>query len=181
MYVKPEDLRFDILYQGDVLKSIPFFIFKEQMNILKNLEKANTYEIEAANEKSFENEDILSAVNTKTSNIIILSQTCDVQDKENIIIAPIYPIKLFEDNKILTKEKAKQIRDRKYNYWFYLPKLEGIIEDSIADFQFIQYIPKLFLEKYKNNKIVTMSDWGRHHLGWALGNYFGRPIKDKYS
>ncbi len=66
MYVKPEDLRFDILYQGDVLKSIPFFIFKEQMNILKNLEKANTYEIEAANEKSFENEDILSAVNTKS-------------------------------------------------------------------------------------------------------------------
>ncbi|MDD5626436.1 MAG: hypothetical protein PHW01_00255 [Patescibacteria group bacterium] len=181
MYVKSEDLSFDILYQGDVIKNAPFFIFEDELRSLKNLKKTNTYEAIKIGEKSFNNGEALLAINAKLNNIIILSQTCDVQDKENIIIAPVYPIKLFEDNGILTDGKAGLIKKRKINYWFYLPELEGIIGDSLVDFLTIHYIPKTFLEKYKSNKIITMTDWGRHHLGWALSNYFGRPIEDKNS
>lgn len=179
MYVKSEDLNFDILYQGDVLKDFPFFIFKEKLRTLKNLKKINTYEVVEIEKDTFSGGEAIMAINAKLNNIIILSQSCDIQERENIIIAPVYPIKLFEDDGTLTNGKAGLIKKRRINYWFYLPKLEKVIEDSLVDFQTIHYIPRAFLEKHKKNKIITMSDWGRHHLGWALSNYFGRPIEDK--
>ena len=179
MYIKSEDLNFDILYQGDVVKNFPFFIFKEKLKALKKLKKINTYEIIEAKKDIFNDGEAFLAISAKLNNIIILSQSCDIQERENIIIAPVYPIKLFESDGILTNGKTGLIKKRMINYWFYLPKLEGIIEDSLVDFQTIYYIQRTFLEKYKNNKILTIDDLGRHHLGWALSNYFGRPVENK--
>jgi hypothetical protein len=179
MYVKRQDLNFDILYQGDVVKDFPFFIFEDNLKILKNLKKPNVYDTAKTNEGTFDKGEELVMIKAKLNNIIILSQTCDIQERENIIIAPVYSIKSLEGSGVLTGGRLGLIRKRKINYWFYLPKLEKAIEDSLTDFQTIYYIPRTFLEKYKNNKILTMSDWGRHHLGWALSNYFGRPIEDK--
>jgi hypothetical protein len=40
--------------------------------------------------------------------------------------------------------------------------------------------PELSLEILKQKlKNLGLSDWGRHHLGWALGDFFGRPIESK--
>lgn len=179
MYVKIDDLNFNIFYQGDVVKNFPFFIFKENFNYLKKLKKVNTYETVKTEKESFNNGDALLAINAKLNNIIILSQTCDIQERENIIIAPVYPLKPLEDSGVLTNGKSGLIKKRKINYWFYLPKFESVIEDSLVDLQTIHYMPKVILDNYKQNKIITMTDWGRHHLGWALNNYFGRPIEDK--
>jgi hypothetical protein len=179
MYVRPEDLNFDIMYQGDVLKDFPFFIFQEDLRGLKQSEKKGFYEVKE--KETFEDNEAILAVNSKLNHVIILSQTCDLQERENVIIAPIYSIREFEDNGVLTGGKSGLIKKRKINYWFYLPEVEGLLGSSFADFQTMHYVPKKMLENYKKNKILTLSDWGRHHLGWALSNYFGRPIEDKNS
>jgi hypothetical protein len=174
MYVSKDDLNFDIYYQGDVVKNFPFFIFDNFEFVEKSGEKL----YKKSEDKKTEEESFIIA-KAKLSNIIILSHTCDIQQRENVIIAPIYPIKLFEENGILTNGKSGLIKKRKIAYWFYLPKLEGIIEDSLVDFQTIIYVSVKFLDNFRNNKVLTMTDWGRHHLGWGLSNYFGRPIEDK--
>jgi len=174
MYVSKDDLNFDIFYQGDVVKDFPFFIFDN----FSFVEKTDNNLYKKSENTKLEEESLILA-KAKIGNIIILSQTCDIQQRENVIIAPIYPIKPFEDNGILTNGQSGLIKKRRIAYWFYMPKLEGVIEDSLVDFQTIIYIPTKFLNDFKNNKILTMSDWGRHHLGWGLSNYFGRPIEDK--
>lgn len=179
MYIRPEDLNFDIMYQGDVLKNFPFFIFQNDLRGLKQSDKKGVFELKE--QETFENGEAVLAISSKLNYIIILSQTCDLQERENVIIAPVYSIKEYEDNGTLKGGKAGLIKKRKINYWFYLPEIEGVFEGSFADFQTMYYVPRKILENYKKNKILTLSDWGRHHLGWALSNYFGRPIEDKNS
>lgn len=65
--------------------------------------------------------------------------------------------------------------------WFYLPGKNGAIAESFVDFQKIHYFPKeLLIGEYLEKRVVALSDWGRHLLGWALSDYFARPIEDKY-
>jgi len=159
MYVQATDLNQDVFYQGDLVKDFPFFIFDK--------------ETELANFK--DNSEAKLGVKAKLNLIMVLSQTCDVQRRKNAIVCPVYKMGDFS----FSKNESESIKKRKTGYWFYLPKLDGIIEESIADFQTIYYVPRELLEKYKNNKVITLSDWGRHHLGWALGGYFGRPVESK--
>lgn len=159
MYVQATDLNQDIFYQGDLVKDFPFFIFDKDTS-LAGFEKNPEAKLE---------------VKAKLSLVMVLSQTCDVQRRKNAIVCPVYKIQNFS----FSKDDSEKIKKRKTSYWFYLPKLDGIIEESIADFQTIYYVPRELLESHKRNKIITLSDWGRHHLGWALGGYFGRPIESK--
>lgn len=159
MYVQEKDLNYDFLYQGDLIKDFPFFIFDE--DILNG--KFGT-----DNEAKLE-------VRAKLGLIMILSQTCDIEHRKNVIVCPVYEMRNFSFN----KDETESIKERRTGYWFYLPKLENIIDESVADFQTIYYVPRDLLDQNKKNKILTLTDWGRHHLGWALGSYFGRPVKSR--
>lgn len=159
MYVQANDLNQDTFYQGDLVKDFPFLIFDKEIS-LDNLAVTAEAKLE---------------IKAKLNLAMILSQTCDVQNRKNVIVCPVYKMQEFD----FKKEEVNSIKKRKTGYWFYLPKLDGVIDESIADFQTIYYIPREVLDKYKRNKIVTLSDWGRHHLGWALSGYFGRPIESK--
>src|SRR3989339_245369 len=169
MYANATDLNFDILFQGDILKNFPFFVFPEKFKSLTE----NDLIIEAS-QKTVGGEQPIT-ITAKLTSVILLSQTCDIQQRENVIIAPVYTIQTFKESGILTENKIDQVKKRRYGYLFYLPKLDGVLDDSIAYLQTMHYLPKDFVLNYKNNKILTMSDWGRHHLAWALSNYFGRP------
>lgn len=159
MYVQAKDLNYEFLYQGDLIKDFPFLIFEKDTLIGK---------FETDIETKLE-------VRARLGLIMIISQTCDIQHRENVIVCPVYKMQDFSFN----KDEAESIRKRKTGYWFYLPKLENILDESIADFQTIYYVPRDFLNQSKLNKIITLTDWGRHHLGWALSNHFGRPIESK--
>ena len=159
MYVPVSSLDLTLLYQGDLIKDFPFLIFKK----------------ETLSGKFDSAEEVKLEVPAKLNTVIVLSQTCDVQNRENILVCPVYEMQVFSFN----RDEIESIKKRKTGYWFYLPKLEGTIEDSVADFQTIYYVPRDFLESYKSKKFLALSDWGRHHLGWALSNYFGRPIEEK--
>lgn len=179
MYVKNEDLDPETLYQGDILDNFPFIILQNPI-FLKSTGKS-IYEIDSSSDKWFQNSEEILAVTAKLSRVIILSQTCDIQEREQVIIAPIHPITVMKDTGIFTDGKLGLIRKRKVGYWFYLPEYTGLLEESVVDFQTIYYLHRSIVQGFKKNRVVGLSDWGRHHLGWALGSYFGRPIENKAS
>lgn len=159
MYVQTTELNYEVFYQGDLVKDFPFFIFDENIN-LENVISKTEAKIE---------------IKAKLSTVMILSQTCDAQRRKNAIICPVYKMDEFN----FDASTIDSIKKRKTAYWFYLPPIVGILDESIADFQTIYYIPRVLIGKYKQNKIITFSDWGRHHLAWAINSYFGRPIENK--
>ena len=160
MYLSRDEFDQGVFYQGDIINDFPFVIF-DKGTIEQSLGLRET--------------DPKISVRIKMSMVMILSQTCDIQRRSNIIICPVHKMSDFS----LNKDNTEQIKKRRIGYWFYLPGITGLIEDSIADFQTIYYVNREFLEKYKQNKIITLSDWGRHHLGWSLSTYFGRPIENR--
>ena len=82
-------------------------------------------------------------------------------------------------HKGIKTDTLSSIKLRKTNYWFYLPALEGVVEDSVVDLQQIRSFPRETIESLKRTKIISLSDWGRHHLAWAIVNFFGRPTQDR--
>jgi len=175
MYVLGNETDTNNLYQGDIIKDFPFFFIKEDFSVYQagSTTKIDSLKIDEIPAEAG------ALVPYKISRVIILSHTCDAQRREQVIIAPIHKIKDYENEGILNKNKIDSIKKRKIFYWFYLPAVESLLDESLVDFQSIMYIPRIFLERFKSKKMLSMSDWGRHHLGWALNNYFGRPIEDK--
>lgn len=143
MYVPVSNTTGNLLYQGDLVKNFPF-LFVDAVEGRK--EAAET--------------------------VILLSQSCDLQRRERVIIAPVFSFERMN----LAEGKKSSIRGRQYNYWFYLPKFGDVLEESIVDFQMLTHVPRASVENYKHERILSFSDWGRHHLAWSLSDYFGRPV-----
>jgi len=154
MYLQGSSLNPDVFFQGDILRDFPFLILDEEQI------KPSSTSIE---------------IRAKPSAVMLLSQTCDLQRRPNVILCPVFKI----ENNITKKDEVDSIRKRKTGYWFYLPEMQGVLAESFADFQTMYYAPRNFVEQHKRNKILSLSDWGRHHLSWALSSYFGRPIANK--
>lgn len=181
MYEKKEftaDLEF---YQGDIVDDFPLFIFTQQFNLLSRTDTANSFKINKVSSIPTNKKEFLGVFPIRLSRVIILSQTCDIQNNNTVIVAPVYSLtevtedgRLSEGNVNLISKRRGAMKD-----WFYLPKLENIIEESFVDFQIIHYLPSKVLDDYLEKRVVALSDWGRHLLSWALADYFGRPIEDR--
>jgi len=146
MYLPSAMIDRTTFFQGDIVKNFPFLVVDQEGNQL-----------------------------SVKKDIMLLSQTCDIQQRSQIIIAPIDPLEWVESN----ETKRQTIRARRTNYWFYLPQMDTVIQDSVVDLQMISYIPKQLVSPHLSSKVLSLSDWGRHHLAWALSTYFGRPILNK--
>jgi hypothetical protein len=171
MYVDRESVDPNTLYQGDIISEFPFFIFENSKSIRKS--GTNSFETdETTNEEGRS----LFAIEAKKQLVLILSQTCDIQRRSNIIICPIYDLNEFIRDNTINADRARDIRSRKIQYWFYLPR-NSTINESIADFQTMIYVPRSVISEYINKRILTLSSLGRHHLSWSLATYFGRPIE----
>jgi hypothetical protein len=109
--------------------------------------------------------------------IILISQTCDAQRRENILVAPIFTFSEMEGRGV-KPDTLKDVRLRRINYWFYLPPLDGVLEESLVDLQQIKFSSRIDIDNRKSTKIITLNDWGRHHLAWSISNFFGRPTLD---
>jgi len=184
MYVYPVDNTNPVFYQGDIIDKFPFFVVdSESFNVLEvdeNRTSGKSFQIKKIKSLGGDRTgDCLIAIDARKQKVIILSQTCDIQQRETIIFAPVFEISQAIDSGRMTVGQSASLRSRKIDYWFYLPKQEPIFEESYIDFQLINYIPKSLILDNLNNRVLALSDWGRHHLGWALANFLGRPIKSK--
>jgi hypothetical protein len=160
------------LYQGDIIADFPFFLFQSGLPI----RRTETGLFELSDENPDGNNHIF-AVEARKQQIIILSQTCDVQRRANVIICPVYDLKEFISDNTINVERARSIRKRGVNYWFYLPAYSDLVE-SIADMQTMIYVPRTEIEQYLTKRVVSLNDLGRHHLAWSLATYFGRPAEE---
>jgi hypothetical protein len=161
--------------QGDILKDFPFMSISEEFLTIKQDESDKNLFHKIENQSK----EYIGAIPIKTSTVIIVSHSCDIENKDYIYIAPVLSIPLALSNKIVKENQVDNIKLRKTNQFFYLPSLADEFEESIALLANMHYIPKLYLEKLSGNRIIGLSDWGRHHLGWALSNLFSRPILNK--
>lgn len=175
MYADIAQIDRTLFYQGDLVRNFPLLGFPDDIQVFKEASDGR-YDRLAGGMKGLpdaDGENVLAGALVKNGTIVIISQTCDVQQRERIAICPVFPIS------IVPPKRLESVMKRKIYYWFYLPALDGVLEESVIDLQGIISIPKSVLTSYLENKALSLSDWGRHHLGWALQNYFARPIEDK--
>lgn len=161
------------LYQGDILVDFPFPILEGSKQIKKN-EDTGHFELDNSLPQ---NDKLAFATESKIQTVMILSQTCDLQRRTNVIVCPVYGLDDFITDNTIKADAARLIRTRRINYWFYLPTYLTL-QESIADLQTMIYVPRTVIESYLPKRKTSLSDLGRHHLSWSLASYFGRPAGD---
>jgi hypothetical protein len=169
MYATLGEIDINTLYQGDVIDNYPLLILGE-FRVARKID-TGVYHLEEETSQEASS----AVVGRKTQRVILLSQTCDIQRRNNIIVCPVYSIESLISDGTLTQKNVDSIKGKKTNYWFYLPAYNNFPE-SLVDFQTISYVSRLDLEQYKNSRILSLSALGRHNLGWALSVYFSRPV-----
>lgn len=178
----------NLFMQGDIVKEYPFsFIPKINDNIILR-ENNNSLRLVLNNEEdifiSENNFEEQLVVNSRLINIALLSQTCDLQRRETIMIAPVYSLEFLKNiladngsdeqaiNNKLALLRASRL-EKQFHYYFYLPEI-GNFPESYIDFNSIQSIP---LENIDINKrILSLSNKGKHWLAYKLNSFFGRPV-----
>jgi hypothetical protein len=143
-------------YQGDILKDYPIIILPER-NVTKIVYEGDEYSGTAM-------------VQTKTfvTNIIIISQTCDIIHRDLVAICPVFPVDRLDAS------LQEQLKRGKINYRFWLPPITGVLTESYADFVIINTIKRQSLDI--NQRLASLSERYRSHLTDAIYHYFCRPV-----
>ncbi len=191
MYVKPSN---ELFFQGDVLDDFPIFLHTPDGKNIDALEtqqdslyKVNKIPMPPASVA----QEILGVFPGRYRRVIILTQTCDIQSNDYIQVAPVFSLE--EVKSILNTKKIENLQTNRNRVkdWFYLPdsRDEKIFKNAKNDnfpyegFVFLQTInsfPKDKLRLFIDKRIISLSEWGVSLLSWALADYFGRPIENKY-
>lgn len=125
---------------------------------------------------------------------IILSNTCDIDlDNERlfssqVVYAPIFNLEKYCKVILLKGNKSKEqvdshidsIRKQEITQIFYLPKLDGRLEESIVFFDRVLNLPNKFVQRQdlKESRLFTLSNYGAYIFLLKLSIHFTR-IKDK--
>ena len=153
-------------YQGDIIEDYPFL----NLGQVQPLTVSDSGIAESEGEVDAETAKV--SVRIDGRRVMIISQTCDAQRRENLLISPIYGINEYSMN----ADTLRNLRSGKVYYWLYLPAYQSIIEESFVDLQQLMYVPRSKIEEYKTSRILSLSDLGRHHLAWSITNFIGRPF-----
>ena len=128
-------------------------------------------------------EELEASLDIKQTNIIILSQACDISnDKvDSIVVCPVWTLKtLKESNKYYKSSKAREsLRQGKEPSYHLLNNYSsaGIEQEySIVDFHRIYSLPKEYLKNIANNTAIRLRLLPpyREHLSQAFARYFMR-------
>jgi hypothetical protein len=192
-YQTPTEIDLTSFYQGDIVRDVPiiflpdkiskWFILRPGTNSKKHVDDVLRGEIckwfESTPEGSLKDvwqhgqKEELVAAKAFRMNAIILTQTCDLENRNYYQVAPVYPE---------TKQKESAfapLRENQINYGFYVPALAPhIVENSYADLSHTCVVPKAYFPK---NAVMPMlsarlSHYARTALQSHIANYFGRPF-----
>jgi len=166
----PDPTRF---FQGDILENFPVVILPETVKVVRLQEKLKNHSVAHVHkqdelEDAFANGSEAILANASLMDIMILSQTCDIEHREFISIAPVFPISNIEN-----QSKQDAIRKKKVSYLFHLPT-EGKFEESFLDITTVNSVRRVTLKL--ENRILSLSHFGRSHLAYFIYNYFNRPF-----
>lgn len=156
-----------LLYQGDILKDIPFIVLPDSNIQLPNIE--NTQVSDDSSRPFFgQDNDVCVAIRYKAMGMII-SQNCDIDNKNYILVTPIFPIELRYTN---SRNHLISLRKQKVKYEIHLPPINSLMIESFVDLQVINTVKKEFVKI--QNRVAVLSDYGRSVLTEHLRDYFGR-------
>jgi hypothetical protein len=180
-------------YQGDIVRDVPiiflpdkiskWFVLRPGPNSKKHVDDVLRGEIckwfEATPEGQLKDawqhgqKEELVAAKAFRVDAIILTQTCDLENRSYYQVAPVYP-----ETKL--KESAlAPLRENAINFAFYLPALAPhIVENSYAELSHTCVVPKAYFPK---NAVVQMlsgrlTNYARTALQAHIAGYFGRPF-----
>ena len=130
----------------------------------------------------------------KPAPTIILSNTCDIdlQNERNfpsqIVYAPIFNLDKYKHSLYNNSKKEKvqidahltSIRKQEITQIFFLPKLDGKLEESIVFLDRVNNFPNKLVDRttIPEQRIFTLSDYGAYMFLLKLSIHFTR-IKDK--
>jgi len=99
--------------------------------------------------------------------VLVLSQTCDIQNKDFIQVAPIYEA---------AADDVRRLQDGKEMFSaFYLAPHPPHFNDAYADFERIQAIHKSYIKRPDPAKHFRIKDAHVRVLQSRITRYFGRP------
>lgn len=130
----------------------------------------------------------------KPAPCLILSNTCDI-DPENIrnfpsqvVYAPIFNLKKYQETIYGNSKKSHEqiaahissIKKQEVTQIFYLPKLEGILEESIVFLDRVNNSPNEMIDRdhLSSKRLFTLSNLGEYLFILKLSIHFSR-IQDK--
>ncbi|OGG11575.1 hypothetical protein A2Z00_05075 [Candidatus Gottesmanbacteria bacterium RBG_13_45_10] len=178
----------DDYYQGDLIVNYHFIVPPVGPPVLI---QQNTRSIELqpltgiTNAYQANNKERLVA-NSFIANAMVITQSCDILRREYVSVCPVFPLEKYKTDLASRSIPESKINDtigniinQKYNYFLYLPKAEYpekhiSIEESYVDLMVINSLPNANLKNY--SRLISISDKGRHWLGFKLSMLFGRPF-----
>lgn len=165
-YITPQNP--GTLFQGDIIRNFPVTVLPPQLRIFRSGSERQVLP-EADVPDAFQEgpEDILAKAHK--TDVMVLSQSCDVQQREFVIVAPIQPM-----NQVTNENRKRAIRDGKVNYRFWLPEAAGTLAESFVELTILNSVPRDTLKA--ENRVLCLSDAARHHLADILYRLFCRPF-----
>lgn len=196
------DLKPDLssFFQGDIVRDVPVIFLPDKISkwlILRpNLKgKVHTDEVlggqickwfesrpegQLLDRWQYGNREEYVAAKAQMMSVAILTQSCDIENRQYYQIAPLYPE--------TTQKPAslEHLRANRLNYTFYLPALVPYIpENSYIDLAQTSLVPKTYFPKnaVPDRLAARLTDLARTRLQEQIAHYFGRPfgfgVRDK--
>jgi hypothetical protein len=181
----------EFLQQGDILKDIPFFFIPPlPLRIVRKTAEGETLSVKRADIIDFASAKDLKdsgsveesvVVDLHIRNVILATQTCDIERRETIAVCPIYSLEEYKQKLVgsgisETKFESQLVEIKKYglNYLFYLPPTDSLVE-SIVDFEYVNTIRNDNTTINILNRTHSLSHYGRGLLAHRISEFFGRP------
>ena len=178
-----------LLYQGEILVDVPILImpkppawrmllsYDTKTTIEEQLERGdNPRSVRVVDPNAFKTEwarversgAFVMAKVSKTP-ALVLSQTCDVQDKEFVQVAPIFPA--ATDN----PEHLDRLKEGAIFSAFYLEPHAPQFGEAFADFERMQAVHKSFIRRLEPEQHFRLAEKQVRLLQSRITRYFGRP------
>ena len=173
-----------LLYQGEVLVDVPLLVMPKdsRWQLLRTrsgkrfddaLEHGNLggkVEVIDSNRSVVEwyaNPDgDFAAARLSKRPVLVLSQTCDVQTKDYIQVAPIYT---------LPQEDSERVKSGQLYSAFYLEEYLPYLSESFADLERMQAVHKSYIRRPQPGIHFRLADSHTRELQQFITRYFGRP------
>lgn len=180
------------VYQGDIVSDVPVVFMPpkgetpwillspsppvtRKMALDGNIPKNFRPLVESQSVAAWENDEELVLARAVKHQVIIVTQTCDIDRRKFIQVAPIYLIDRF------AAEKADSIRERRVNYLFPVPAIAEKLKESYADLSHMTSIHKSYIRQSKTEARLTPRAqlFFQTHLAQLHGRPFGFNSRDK--
>jgi hypothetical protein len=178
------------LQQGDIIRDVPFVLFPKVFNVKvegvqgqKRLDSQDLATFDQVKEFSQGKQLTAAAVPFLLTPALVVTQGCDLDFKDQITLARIYPIghllqdakdALGHDEPVVLHEVIRSITEGYESLnLVYLGPLEGVGRCA-ADLMRVQSFPEVWKECFRQKRWMSLTDEGVKYVQGRLNAFTGR-------